>query len=95
MIRTFKLDLTLVLLAKQINWSYFEKEFSKFYSHNSQPSMPIQFMVASLLLKRPYNLGDETIAQAWVMNPYMQYFSGESHFQHKFPNVQLKRQNTL
>jgi len=75
----------LVLLAKKINWSYFEKEFSKFYSHTGQPSMPIRFMVASLLLKRLYNLGDETLAQAWVMNPYMQYFSGESHFQHKFP----------
>ncbi len=25
------------------------------------------------------------LSQAWVMNPYMQYFCGESHFQHKFP----------
>ncbi|MEZ4906072.1 MAG: transposase [Saprospiraceae bacterium] len=25
------------------------------------------------------------IAQAWVMNPYMQYFTGEAHFKHKFP----------
>jgi len=23
----------LILLAKKINWSYFEKEFSKFYAH--------------------------------------------------------------
>jgi IS5 family transposase len=75
----------LVLLAKKIDWSYFEKEFSKFYSHTGQPSMPIRFMVGSLLLKRLYNLGDETLAQAWVMNPYMQYFCGESHFRHKFP----------
>ena len=75
----------LVLLAKKIDWIYFEKEFSKFYSHTGQPSMPIRFMVGSLLLKRLYNLGDETLAQAWVMNPYMQYFCGESHFQHKFP----------
>jgi len=75
----------LVLLAKKIDWIYFEKEFAKFYSHTGQPSMPIRFMVGSLLLKRLYNLGDETLAQAWVMNPYMQYFCGESHFQHKFP----------
>ena len=75
----------LVLLAKKIDWNYFEKEFSRFYSHTGKPSMPIRFMVGSLILKRLYNLGDETLAQAWVMNPYMQYFCGEAQFQHKFP----------
>ena len=75
----------LVLLAKKIDWNYFEKEFSEFYSHTGQPGMPIRFMVGSLMLKRLYNLGDETLAQAWVMNPYMQYFCGEAQFQHKFP----------
>ena len=47
--------------------------------------MPIRLMVGCLLLKRIYNLGDETLAQAWVMNPYMQYFCGGTHFEHKFP----------
>ncbi|VAW28532.1 Transposase, IS4 family [hydrothermal vent metagenome] len=75
----------LVLLAHKIDWKYFEKTFSKYYSHTGQPSMPIRFMVGSLMLKRLYNLGDETLAQVWVMNPYMQYFCGESHFRHKFP----------
>ncbi len=75
----------LVLLAKKIDWDYFEKSFSKHYSHTGQPSMPIRFMVGSLLLKRLYNLGDETLAKAWIMNPYMQYFCGESKFQHRFP----------
>ena len=75
----------LVLLAKKIDWGYFEKTFSKYYSHTGQPSMPIRFMVGSLMLKRLYNLGDETLAKEWVMNPYMQYFCGESKFQHKFP----------
>jgi len=42
-------------------------------------------MVGCLLLKRLYNLGDETLVKAWVMNPYMQYFCGEAHFQHHFP----------
>ena len=75
----------LVLLAKKIDWSYFEKEFSKYYSHTGRPSMPIRFMVGSLILKRLYNLGDETLAKQWVINPYMQYFCGEATFQHKFP----------
>ncbi len=75
----------LVLLSKKIDWNYFEKEFSQFYSNTGQPSMLIRLMIGSLLLKRIYNLGDETLAQAWVMNPYMQYFCEESHFQHRFP----------
>lgn len=37
------------------------------------------------MLKRIYNLGDETIAKAWVRDPYMQYFCGCSHFEHEFP----------
>jgi len=52
----------LVLLSKKIDWNYFEKEFSQFYSNTGQPSMPIRLMVGSLLLKRIYNLGDETLA---------------------------------
>ncbi len=42
-------------------------------------------MVGCLLLKRIYNLGDETLAEAWKMNPYMQYFCGITPFEHKFP----------
>lgn len=75
----------LILLADKIDWSYFEKEFASLYSNVGQKSMPIRLMVGSLMLKRIYNLGDETLSEAWTMNPYMQYFCGESRFQHKFP----------
>jgi transposase, IS5 family len=75
----------LVLLANKIDWKFFENNFADYYSSTGQPSMPIRFMVGCLLLKRLYNLGDETLVSAWIMNPYMQYFCGEAHFQHKFP----------
>ena len=75
----------LVLLAKKIDWDYFEESFSKFYSRTGRPSMPIRFMVGCLLLKRIYNLGDETLAKSWVRDPYMQYFCGMDHFEHEFP----------
>lgn len=75
----------LVLLADKIDWSYFESEFSKLYSATGQPGMPIRFSVGCLLLKRLYDLGDETLAKAWVRDPYMQYFTGEAHFCHRFP----------
>ena len=75
----------LVLLANKIDWSYFEKEFAPLYSKVGNASHPIRFMVGCLLLKHLYNLGDETLAQAWVMNPYMQYFCGSIFFEHEFP----------
>lgn len=75
----------LVLLADKIDWSYFENEFGEKYSKTGQPGMPLRLMIGCLMLKRLYNLGDETLAQAWVMNPYMQYFCGEVFFQHRFP----------
>lgn len=75
----------LVLLSHKIDWRYFEDEFSKFYSNTGKPAMPIRLMVGSLLLKRIYNLGDETLCEAWIRDPYMQYFCGMAHFEHKFP----------
>ncbi len=75
----------LVLLANKIDWSYFEKEFAPLYSHTGRPSVPIRLLVGVLMLKRLYNLSDESVAKRWEMNPYMQYFTGEPVFRHKFP----------
>ena len=75
----------LVLLADRIDWSSIEQELSGYYSHTGQKSMPIRVMVSFLILKRMYDLGDETLAVSWKMNPYIQYFSGYAHFQHDFP----------
>ena len=78
-------DQELAVLADRIDWDYFEQAFARHYSHTGQPAIPIRFMVGCLLLKRIYDYGDETLAGAWVMNPYMQYFCGEAYFQHTFP----------
>jgi IS5 family transposase len=75
----------LVLLAKDIDWGYFEKEFASYYSTRGTASVPIRRMVGCLILKQLYNHGDETLAKEWVMNPYYQYFCGEAFFRHKFP----------
>jgi len=75
----------LVLLTNKMDWTYFEKEFDSYYSNTGKPSMPIRLMVGCLMLKRIYNLGDETLVKAWEMNPYMQYFCGQSKFEHTFP----------
>jgi IS5 family transposase len=46
---------------------------------------PLRLMIGSLLLKQLYNLGDETLVSAWIMNPYMQHFCGYAYFEHHFP----------
>ena len=75
----------LVLLSDKIDWDYFEKDFSKYYSKTGQPAMPIRLMVGSLMLKRIFNLSDERLSEAWIRDPYMQYFCGEAKFKHQFP----------
>ena len=75
----------LVLLADTIDWKKLENELSGYYSTTGTPSMPVRMMSGFLLLKHIYNLGDETLAKVWIRDPYMQYFCGESHFQHRFP----------
>ena len=74
-----------VLLTNKIDRQYFEKTFASKYSRTGQPAMPVRLMVSGLMLKRLYDLGDETLCEAWKMNPYMQYFCGMAHFEHRFP----------
>ena len=75
----------LVVLAQRVDWQELEDEFSPLYSHTGQPGIPIRMMVGLLLLKRIYNLGDETVMDQWLQNPYYQYFCGESVFQWQYP----------
>lgn len=75
----------LVLLSEKIDWGYFDQDFAQYYSNTGTPSMPLRLMIGCLLLKRLYNLGDETLAKSWEMNPYMQYFCGYAKFEHSFP----------
>ena len=75
----------LVLLSHKIDWNYFEKEFSVYYSSKGAPSVPIRLIVGCLLLKHMYNLGDDRIPEFWVRDVYFQYFCGSVFFEHKFP----------
>ncbi|MFZ1322003.1 MAG: transposase [Ignavibacteria bacterium] len=73
-------------LADDIPWKVFEKSFSKFYAKDfGRPAKPIRLMVLLLILKQISGLGDETVLEQWIQNPYWQYFSGENVFQWKYP----------
>jgi len=75
----------LLRLAEQIDWAYFETEFSIYYSHRGKPSKPIRLMVGLTILKHMENLSDEILVQRWVQNPYYQAFTGETEFQWQMP----------
>jgi IS5 family transposase len=75
----------LCLLAKKIDWEYLEKEFAPLYGKVGRPSIPIRTIVGLLLLKQMYNLGDETVVERYLENPYWQHFCGEVYFQYKLP----------
>jgi transposase, IS5 family len=75
----------LCLLAKKIDWDGLEKEFEPLYGTVGKPSVPIRTIVGLLLLKQMYNLGDETVLQRYLENPYWQHFCGEIYFQYRFP----------
>lgn len=72
-------------LAKTIPWNEVESCFMGFYPSKGRPAKNIRLMVSLIILKRILNLGDETVIDQWIQNPYMQYFSGEKTFQWKMP----------
>jgi IS5 family transposase len=78
-------DHKLCLLAQEIDWDSLEKEFAPLYGTTGRPSIPIRTIVGLLLLKQIYNLGDETVVERYLENPYWQHFCGEVYFQYKLP----------
>ena len=71
----------LVILASELRWGVFEREFSRLYSETGRPGHPIRRMVGFLIIKQLYNLSDENVVARWVENPYWQHFTDEVYFQ--------------
>ena len=63
----------LCLLAKKIDWDLVENDFSEYYClDNGRPSIPIRKVVGVILLRRIFNLSDESVVDNWRENPYWQ-----------------------
>lgn len=76
----------LCIAAEQIDWSFIEEQFGKYY-HEKQgaPGKPVRLMVGLLYLKRAFDESDESVVDRFIENPYWQYFCGFEYFQHGFP----------
>ena len=76
----------LFVLANQIDWNFFEKEYGEYYCEdNGRPALPIRLMVGIHYLKSAYEPSDESVVYTFLENPYWQYFLGFEFFQHNFP----------
>lgn len=76
----------LVILASLIPWEIFDEQFGALYAQGKgRPGIPIRLMVGITYLGHAYGVSDEEILKQWVENPYMQFFCGETYFQHKLP----------
>jgi len=74
------------ILANEIEWEKFEKQFSEHYSEfKGRPAKAIRLMTGLLILKHIRNLSDESVVEQWQENSYYQYFCGEKIFSTQQP----------
>ena len=79
----------LVLLADSIDWKSFEDALeSRFCADNGRPSCPVRLMVGLQYLKYTAGLSDAAVLAEWRENPYWQYFTGGTFFEHDSPTDQ-------
>ena len=76
----------LVRLGQAIDWAWIDGELGGLYAPVGRPAVATRFMIGLLLLKHIYALSDEGVCERWVYDPYFQYFTGETFFQHRFPH---------
>lgn len=72
-------------LANVLPWTEVVSWIEPLYSEVGRPGLPVRLLAGLLLLKHLENLSDERVCEAWVQNPYYQYFCGERHFQWRLP----------
>jgi transposase, IS5 family len=75
----------LVILSHEIQWQAFDEAFGVHYSELGRPGISTRLMVALHYLKYQHDLSDEAVVAQWLENPYWQYFSGMTFFEHELP----------
>ncbi|MCK5364831.1 MAG: IS5 family transposase, partial [Gammaproteobacteria bacterium] len=75
-----------VRLAEEIDWDWIDDQVADCFASEGRPGTETRFMIGILLLKQIYGLSDEGVWERWVHDPYFQYFTGETFFQHAIPH---------
>ena len=72
-------------LAGYIDWDKLERAISPHFSDEGAPALPVRLMAGLMYLQHAYGVSDELVVEHWLESPYLQYFCGETFFQHQFP----------
>lgn len=83
-----KPDHPMKILADKISWVSVEEEYTKLFDDGSKggrPAAPVRLVIGLLLLQYLHDLSDEAVCEAWVENPYWQYFCGYDFLQWELP----------
>lgn len=76
----------LVKLTDLIDWEFFDHEWAGFFpSTTGRPATPPRLVAGLMYLQHLHRLSDEAVIDRWVENPYFQFFTGETFFQHRPP----------
>ena len=76
----------LVRLAEQVDWKQFEEALAAvFADEQGRPSADVRLVVGLMYLKYAHDLSDADVVSVWVENPYWQYFTGGTFFEHRPP----------
>ena len=76
----------LVKLSKVIDWDRMDELFEDTYCpDNGRPGVSTRLMISLHYLKYTHSMSDEDVVSSRVENPYWQYLSGISHFEHELP----------
>ena len=76
----------LVRMAGQVDWNQFEEALaSAFADQEGRPATDVRLAVGLMYLKYAHDLSDEDVVAAWTENPYWQFFTGGTFFEHRPP----------
>jgi transposase, IS5 family len=76
----------LVRLAHRVNWGRLEAVCGEAYRDGpGMPPLPTRLMAGLTILKYTFGHSDEMLCERWLESPYVQYFCGETFFQHELP----------
>lgn len=78
-------DHPLVKLADAVEWKIFEQNLKPLFSDTGRRAKPVRLMIGLQYLKYAFDHSDESVLDAWVENPYWQYFCGGVFFEHTSP----------
>ena len=76
----------LLRLAGLVDWDRFAAAFGPLYREGvGRPGLPTRLMVGLHLIKHMDGLSDDAVCARFLDSPYVQFFCGETHFQHALP----------